>query len=236
LFTRSIVDCDAGEVRELAARTHAWLLTLAYSSAETLRTAGSLSKVGALLQIAVVSWGDEAMSGTYLWKQYDATEALRSFMLGRAGAPVLPDSLRNIAEGEPHLSQQLAGIADRWSSEDKLLASIVTHGEAHERVTSALAERVPVLATPSPVPPAPLPVWQGVRLCGTLNEHRPPTSTQPGSLTIDGERFTIAADVRENVWSGAREGTNVCMLGTWVQSPTGRTLIGELTIGASTQP
>lgn len=73
MFVQSIVSCDAADVREIAARTKAWLLTLAYTTTEALRTASDLP-MAAALQIAVVSWTDEALSATYLWKQYERTD------------------------------------------------------------------------------------------------------------------------------------------------------------------
>lgn len=74
-------------------------------------------------------------------------------------------------------------------------------------------------------------IRQGFLLCGLLSEHRPPTETLPGSITVAGEQYILPADVEQNVWEGARVGTNVCLRGTYVDRPAGRTLVGDMTLG-----
>jgi hypothetical protein len=60
-------------------------------------------------------------------------------------------------------------------------------------------------------------VFQGFRECGTLSEHRAPTTTVPGSITVAGEQYSIPTSVIQDIWEGARVGTDVCLAGTYVQ-------------------
>jgi len=79
-------------------------------------------------------------------------------------------------------------------------------------------------------------VFQGFKACGTLSEHRPPTTTLPGSITVAGEQYLIPTGVIQDIWDGARVGTNVCLSGTYVQLATGRELRGQMTLGGYNPP
>jgi len=82
----------------------------------------------------------------------------------------------------------------------------------------------------------PMLVFQGFRACGTLSEHRPPTTTAPGSITVDGVQYSIPISVIQDIWDGARVGTDVCLLGTYVQLAAGRELRGKMTLGGYNPP
>jgi hypothetical protein len=85
-------------------------------------------------------------------------------------------------------------------------------------------------------PLRPMLVFQGFRACGHLSEHRPPTTTLPGSITVDGEHYSIPSSVIQDIWEGARVGTNVCLAGTYVQLEAGRELRGKMTLGGYAPP
>lgn len=81
-----------------------------------------------------------------------------------------------------------------------------------------------------------VPILQGFRVCGPLSEHRPPTATLPGSLTVAGEQYSIPASVIQDIWEGARVGTDVCLAGIYVQLASGRELRGKMTLGGYAPP
>ena len=81
-----------------------------------------------------------------------------------------------------------------------------------------------------------VPILQGFRVCGPLSEHRPPTTTLPGSITVAGEQYSIPAGVSQDIWDGARVGTDVCLRGTYLQQASGRVLLGQMTLGGYNPP
>lgn len=79
-------------------------------------------------------------------------------------------------------------------------------------------------------------VFQGFRTCGTLSEHRPATTTVPGSITIAGEQYSIPTSVIPDIWEGVRVGNDACLAGTYVQLAAGRELRGKMTLGGYAPP
>lgn len=229
-FAGSLIDCDPQHLGGISARTSRWLSALNASLAEALRGDPQLPKLPTLLELTLISWIDEALRATYVLKEFGRPDALKAYLAARPGLG-WPESLQTAAGGEPYFSGQLEGIRARSASEERLLASILTQDASSLGViAAALEEREPLLATPTPRGAVRAPGAMdryGVRVCGTLTEHRSPRPGQPGSITVAGEQFSIATNVRETTWPSLRVGDKVCISGDWAYTPDGRTIVRD---------
>lgn len=193
-FVRSVVGCDPAQAREMAERTSAWLTALTYGLGvaivvpavkATLPAIAEISKVAGLLLISVASWGDEATSATYLWKQYQEGRNLRENMRERKARFVLgsgdelfvtyevqigegaserktvrlPEYLVEAARRDTYLSAQVERLLKQRAFENELLESVLDQDEAVQaRVAQALQARQSAPSTPPPTPtPTPAP-------------------------------------------------------------------------------